>query len=58
MTDNISPEEFERAASDADRPPYESPSLEFVGNVRSILADGGSQPAFDGVENTTGSMGG
>lgn len=38
-------------------PPYETPNLEFVGNVRSILADGGSLAQFDGTPLTSGTMG-
>ena len=39
-------------------PAYETPKLEFVGNVRSILADGGSVNQFDGLPATQGTMGG
>jgi len=37
---------------------YETPKLEFVGNVRSILADGGSVQVFDGLPASSGTMGG
>jgi len=57
MTDTTKLEDATASAKEPSHRPYESPTLEFVGNVRSILADGGSLPAFDGLPATSGTMG-